>query len=116
MGVTLTADMPIQITSDLRQRIQRGGRLVQVRQLPVRMFLTIDEERCQTNHSQTLDRIRQRGGFDAAEAVAVLTNLHWRDVEGLSEILAHRILYRMVAAFNRGGLIERQTTLKDKEA
>lgn len=55
-----TVLMPVRVTAELVIRV------------PFRLFQPY-ETRCQANHGgQTLARIRERGGFDLAEAVAVL--------------------------------------------
>lgn len=100
--MTLTRDMPIQVNADLELRTRRGERLVLVRRLPVTMFVDAHEGQCQRNHSQTLERIRERHGFGAIEAVAVLSCVHWDQVETMKSELAHRILYAMVSTHNRG--------------
>lgn len=97
--VTLTADMPIQSS-----KLQAKQSLVIVRNVPRTMFVEAHETQCRNNHSQTLERIRERGGFSAAEALAVLSCTFWGDL-GAVQInveYAHRLLYAMVAAHNRG--------------
>ena len=100
--VTLTADMPIQVNSELQLRVQRGQRPVLVRSLPRTMFVDAHERQCQRNHGQTLDRIRERGGFGATEAIAVLSCLGWEHFEGLKSEHSHYVLYSMIAMHNRG--------------
>lgn len=108
--ITLTANMPIMVTSGLRLRIARGERPVIVKSVPLTIFTTAHERQCDRNHSQTLDRIRQRGGFDAGEAVAVLSCLHYDAIRSVEEESAHKILYEMIAAHNRG-MRHRERTL-----
>lgn len=108
-GVTLTADMPIMLSSAFRQRIDRGERLVRVRSMPVTIFVDAHERQSDRNHGQTLARIRERGGFDATEMVAVLSCLHYRAIGDLSEEAAHYILYEITAAHNRGMRIAEAT-------
>ncbi|MBM3927618.1 MAG: hypothetical protein FJ335_04045 [Sphingomonadales bacterium] len=101
-AITLTADMPIMLTSAFRQRITRGERLVHVRSVPLTVFVDVHERQSDANHGQSLARIRERGGFDATEMVAVLACLHYRAIKGLSEEAAHRILYAFTSTHNRG--------------
>lgn len=101
-AVTLTADMPIMLTSAFRQRVDRGERLVRVRSMPRTVFVDAHERQSQENHRQTLARIRERGGFDATEMVAVLSCLPYQKIDGLSEEAAHRILYAFTSTHNRG--------------
>lgn len=101
-ATTLKADMRIQTTTELALRERRGERLVLVKSLPLTIFVDVHERQCQRNHQQTLERIRERGGFSAGEAVCVLSCLHWSDLKGMSEAHAHHILYEMIAAHNRG--------------
>jgi hypothetical protein len=101
-AVTLKADMRIQATPELRLRERRGERLVLVESVPMTLFVGAHEAQCQRNHQQTLERIRERGGFSAGEVVCVLSCLHWSDLEGMSEAHAHHVLYEMIAGHNRG--------------
>lgn len=101
-AITLTANMPIMITSELRLRIARGARPVIVKTVPQTMFVDAHERQCDSNHRQTLDRIRQRGGFDAGEAVAVLSHLDYDAIRSVTEESAHSILYSMIALHNGG--------------
>lgn len=101
-AITLTADMPIMITSELRLRIARGARPVIVKSVPLSLFVDVHERQSDRNHSQTLDRIRQRGGFDAGEAVAVLSCLGYDAIRSVGEEDCHNILYSMISTHNRG--------------
>lgn len=95
--------MPIQIGSDLDLRVRRGERVVHVRSIPWKMIADeAGERQSQTNHGQTLDRIRERMGFDATEAICVMAGLPFKDLQPISNETAHRILYAMVVLFNRG--------------
>jgi len=38
------------------------------------------ERQAQKNHGQTLERLAERGGLSVSEAIAVLSNMQWRDV------------------------------------
>lgn len=101
--VTLTADMPIQISIPLQQRKRAGELMVIVTEIPLTLFVDASERQCRENHSgQSLERIRERGGFGATEAVAVLSNLRFWNVESIKEEHAMRILYSMIAIHNRG--------------
>lgn len=59
------------------------------------------EEWCERFHGQTLERIAERGGFDAREAVRVACNLTHHPSH-LSNDDAHRILYALVVFYRRG--------------
>lgn len=48
--------------------------------LPFKMFLP-HEAQCLKSHSQTLQRIKERGGFGPCEAVAVLEDRKWSSME-----------------------------------
>lgn len=101
--VTLTADMPIQVGSQLALRDRPGDNVVIVRSIPLDLFVDAHERQCQRSHGgQSLERIRERGGFGAMEAVAVLSCLHWGDLESIAPEHAHYILYSMIATTNRG--------------
>lgn len=95
--------MPIQVGDKLDLAERRGERLVLVRSIPWEM---IGDEACerqsQKNHGQTLDCIRERGGFGAEEAICVMASLHYAIENRLTDRDAHRILYSMVVLFNRG--------------
>lgn len=98
----LTRNMPIQLGSDLSLRQRRGERPVIVKELPLSMFVDAHEAQCEKNHYQTLERIRERGGFGASEAIAVLSCLPFDGVQAIGNEAAHRILYAMIATHNRG--------------
>lgn len=100
--LTLKADMPIQLGADLSLRVRRGERVVVVQKVPLDMFDGMSERQCQRNHGQTLAGIRSRAGFDACEALAVLSGQRAGVTISLGEEAAHRILYSMIAHFNRG--------------
>jgi hypothetical protein len=101
-AITLTADMPIQVSARLALELRRGKRIVVVRRLPRELFVDAHERQCEANHGQTLERIRERSGFDALEAIAVLSCLPFEAVASITEETAHRILYGWHSSFNRG--------------
>ena len=91
--------MPIQSADpDLKPR---------VRSVPWALFAgDLCETRCQSNHAgQSLDRIAERQGFDAAEALAVICNLPWKAHQFGDEQTCHRLLYMMAARY-RAGVLE----------
>lgn len=97
------AKMPIQCTSALDLRKRRGERVVVVQRLPIAMFRHEAVERqSQRNHDQSVDRIAQRGGYGANEALAVLAGLDYGRVSNLDDEAAHRILYAMHVFYNQG--------------
>lgn len=114
-AITLTADMPIMLTDAFHQRIGRGERLVRVRSMPVTIFVDAHERQSAENHRRTLARIRERGGFDATEMVAVLACLPYRAIEGLTEEAAHRILYAFTSTHNRGMRVAEAAALSHGE-
>lgn len=57
------------------------------------------EMQAQTNHGQTLDRLRERGGLDPTEAVAILENRRWHR---MNEIEAIKRLREIIVLQNRG--------------
>lgn len=92
----MRATMPIQSSNaDLKPR---------VRSIPWALVAgDLAEQRCQSNHSgQSLDRIAERMGFDAAEALCVICNLPWKDGQFGDEQTCHRVLYMMAALYRRG--------------
>lgn len=97
--------MRIMLSDEMRIRIRRGARPIHVRELPWELF---DEQSaratCERNHQQTIERISERGGFDAREAVCVLIGMGIGAVMLLQEEHAHRILYQMQHLFRRGVL------------
>jgi hypothetical protein len=93
--------MRIMVTPEFASRLKRGERLVNVHEIPWAMIMDC-ERQSQENHGQSLDKISSRGGFDASEAVAVLSGLSYRALGGMSEEAAHRVLYSMKVMFNRG--------------
>ena len=44
-------------------------------------MLTANEAQAQDNHSQSLERLAERGGLDAAEALAILEGRRWRSMD-----------------------------------
>lgn len=61
------------------------------------------EKRCQSDHGgQSLDRIAERQGFDAHEALAVICNQPWREGQFGDEQACHMLLYMMAALYRRG--------------
>lgn len=92
--------MPIQIGSQLDLRVRRGERLVIVRRIPWELIAGESCERqSQTNHQQSLERIADRGGFSACEALCVIAGVAWQPID---DVLAHRLLYSLHVSFNRG--------------
>ena len=89
--------MPIQI--DQRSHIECPVRV------PFLLFRRC-EQRCHENHSQDLETIAARGGFDPAEAVYVLEDIHWHSALNGGKRLEYgeavKRLKRLVAAFNEG--------------
>lgn len=114
--ITLGSDMPVILTSEFRRIVDRGTRLVCVRSMPLTVFVDAHERQSHINHGQTLEKIRQRGGFSSTEMVAVLSCLHYRQVEGLSEEAAHRILYAMTSTHNRGMRVAEAVALSNGKA
>jgi hypothetical protein len=95
--------MPIQVSGELDLRARRGERVCIVRRLPWRLFESdACQRQCEQNHSQSVERIAERGGFGAKEAIAVISVLPWERVGGLDDEAAHRILYAIHVAFNGG--------------
>lgn len=90
--------MPIQAHNDkLKPR---------VRSVPWALFGgELCEQRCQSNHGgQSLDRIAERMGFTADEALAVICNLPWAAGQFGDEQTCHRLLYMMAARYRTGVL------------
>lgn len=56
----------------------------------------------QTNHTQTLERLAERGGLAPAEALAILDDRPWRDRSGLSYSAATLELQKRMIAFVLG--------------
>lgn len=94
--MSMPANMPIRASNlDLKPRVVR---------IPWALVAgELCEQRCQSNHGgQTLQRIYERQGFDAAEALAVICNQPWRDGQFGDEQSCHRLLYMMAALYRRG--------------
>lgn len=77
-----------------------------VRSVPWALFGgDLCEHRCQANHGgQTLERIAERMGFSADEALAVICNLPWKANQFGDEQTCHRVLYMMAARYRTGVL------------
>ena len=59
-------------------------------------------QRCMENHAgQSLERIAERGGVSADEALAIICNMSWGSDFG-GEQASHRVLYMMAAMYRRG--------------
>lgn len=107
--ITLTANMPVMIPPQVQiERIARGKPFVKVESIPRSMFTTNSEEYAQINHGQTLERLRERGGLDAKEALAILSSCKYDVIETLDIFTAHRILYHMIALHHRGMRVAEQ--------
>lgn len=103
--------MPIQCGGPLDLRKRRGERVVIAQRVPFALFEgEATERQSARNHDQTVARIAERCGYSACEALAVLAGLEWDRVSKIDEEAAHRILYAMHVAYNRGRRwgIERQ--------
>lgn len=108
--LSLTADMPVIQSGHFRLETRRNPRLVQVFSIPLGLFVDVHDRQCQANHArQTLERLRERHGISAKEAVAILSCLPFDEVQSVTETAAHRILYAWISSFNRGGLLARTT-------
>lgn len=60
-----------------------------VRKLPFKLFTTESARtRCELNHDQTPERLRERGGLGVQEAACILQNLSWRDRPDVPEAIA----------------------------
>lgn len=93
--------MPIQVGDklDLRERRKERGLCI-VRRVPWELFQgEAIERQSQQNHYQSVARIAERGGYSACEALCVIACVPWQSMD---EVLAHRLLYAMHVAFNRG--------------
>lgn len=102
--------MRIMLSDTMRQRVLDAPRTVIVERVPWELF----EEQsaratCERNHDQTIERIAERGGFDAREALGVLSGMSLGQVKILREDHAHRILYLMIHLFRRGVLTGRRS-------
>ena len=65
----MSLKMPIMLSDGMKLRIRRGERVVLVDSLPWGMFDEAAERQSEENHGQSLQRIANRGGFDATEAI-----------------------------------------------
>lgn len=74
-----------------------------VRSIPWELLVgDLCAQRCKDNHGgQSLERIAERGGFSAEEALAVICNVSWGSRFG-DEQMCHRVLYMMAAMYRRG--------------
>lgn len=63
------------------------------------------EAQAKTNHGQTLERLRERGGLGAAEVVAILEDRPWR--RSMSNVDAHASLVRELKRRDDAGQIAR---------
>lgn len=57
------------------------------------------EHWAQQNHSQSLDRLAERGGLCLLEMVAVLEGRRWRDVRHLTILEAHARVQQAIARY-----------------
>jgi hypothetical protein len=57
------------------------------------------EPQAKANHGQTLQRLAERGGLGAVEAVAVLRDVHYRVVRGMTEETGDAELRVLLAKF-----------------
>ncbi|MCJ2143667.1 hypothetical protein [Methylobacterium sp. E-066] len=100
--------MRIMLSTAMQDQVRKAPRTVVVDRVPWELFNEQSARaRCQSNHDQTIERISERGGFDATEAVGVLSGLTWSELSLIREDHAHRILSQMVHLFRRGVLTGR---------
>lgn len=59
----------------------------------------LNEKQAQKNHGQSLERLAERGGLCAAEALAIMDGLRWGEVKVCDE--NDRLLFRRVEEFKR---------------
>ncbi|MDE3749449.1 hypothetical protein [Methylobacterium radiotolerans] len=102
--------MRIMLSEPMRKILREKPRSVIVDRVPWELFETQHSRaQCESNHGQTIEQISSRGGFDAGEAVGVLSGLDYGELRFLREDQAHRILYQMVHLFRRGVLTGRRS-------
>ncbi len=46
-------------------------------------FTEAHQKRAMSNHSQTLERLNERGGLDVMEAYAIKNDLDWRTIQNM---------------------------------
>jgi hypothetical protein len=61
----------------MTMRIMHG---VQIKEMPMAMLLP-HEKQAIRNHGQSLHRLNERGGIDAAEALAILQDQGWQQLK-----------------------------------
>ena len=61
----------------MTMRIMHG---VQIKEIPMAMLLP-HEKQAIRNHGQSLHRLNERGGIDAAEALAILCDAGWSELK-----------------------------------
>jgi predicted RNA-binding Zn ribbon-like protein len=59
--------------------------------LAIRMDL-LDERQAKINHGQTLDRLAERGGLSASEALAICEKREWRRVSAKDALVSLQAL------------------------
>jgi sulfur relay (sulfurtransferase) complex TusBCD TusD component (DsrE family) len=111
----LTKDMPVRPSWEFARELKRGRRIPHVVTLDVGMFHGAHDRQCRENHSdQDLERLRERGGLSAREALAILTCSPFEDYRGVSEETAMRALYSMQSIY-RGGVLAGRSALQEGE-
>lgn len=116
MSVKLTKDMPVRPSWEFQRAIKLGKRLPHVTSLDRGMFHEAHDKRCQDNHSgQDLERLRERHGISAREALAILCCVPFEAFEGVSEATAMCALYSMRSIY-RGGVLAGRAAMKDTPA
>lgn len=82
----------------LYDRRDRSSDMFIVANIP-REMLAPHEAQAQRNHSQSLQRLADRGGLSACEALAVLENREWRPDAEANRKLCMRVL-KWIKEFN----------------
>lgn len=92
---------PVWRVEESHKEAREQGCLAIVLQIPWAMIAP-HEGQAYRNHSQTLERLDQRGGLDAAEAIAVLEDRAWRRMgRGEANTMLLRMVEDWIAADNK---------------
>lgn len=95
---TIMTDSPSLQFRKTLQSLNKSGCLFAVIGVPWDLMLQ-HEDQCQRNHSQSVQRLHERGGLDACEAVAALEDREWRRMDDAD---AHKRLFEIVNEYTQG--------------
>jgi hypothetical protein len=92
--------MPIMVGNALNVAERNGQPVSVVRSIPWGVIAHAEQQALR-NHQQSLDRLRERGGIDAIEAIYLISGQTYTGSAPVTEAQAHAVLRVMVEHFEK---------------